>query len=151
MSDKSWASVAEKYVNNRKSHPIKSSFVSKLWTTAMVSIYHPVSIVVPHPKLPNQSYYSFEKVTILKLSLILFGVLKKSMQKRNIWIVSSYAWLVGCTEYQKIFKFWCSQAFLGQKICPEKKLENGFFPQSRPPKLAIFGGSAFFTFGQKPL
>ena len=42
-------------------------------------------------------------------------------------ILLDYA--LGCSEYQKISKFWCPQAFLGQKICPEKKLENGFFPK----------------------
>ena len=38
-----------------------------------------------------------------------------------------WACQLGCSEYQKISKFWYSQAFLGQKKCPEKKLENGFF------------------------
>ena len=47
---------------------------------------------------------------------------------------------LGCTEYQKIFKFWCLQAFLGQKICPEKKLENGFFPKI---DVAIVGWTSF--------
>ena len=45
----------------------------------------------------------------------------------NRYLMTFLKCTLGCTEYQKIFKFWCLQAFLGQKICPKKKLENGFF------------------------
>ena len=53
---------------------------------------------------------------------------------------------VGCSEYQKIFKFLCSQAFFGQKICPEKKVENGFFPND----IAIVGWHRSFKLDLAP-
>lgn len=52
----------------------------------MVSIYHPLLLFVAHPKLLNQSYYSFEKVATLKLSLILFGVSNSSCKRENTCI-----------------------------------------------------------------
>ena len=48
-----------------------------------------------------------------------------------------WACQLGCSEYKKISKFWYSQAFLGQKKCPEKKLENGFFLKIYVAILAI--------------
>ena len=56
----------------------------------MVSIYHPLLLFVAHPKLLNQSYYSFEKVATLKLSLILFGVSNSSCkrEKNMYWCFS---------------------------------------------------------------
>ena len=57
-----------------------------------------------------------------------------------IYMVHGYTYWSGCTE--------CSQAFLGQKICPEKKLENGFFPKI---DVAIVGWHRSFKLDLAPV
>ena len=54
---------------------------------------------------------------------------------------------LGPSDYQKNSKFWWLQAFLGQKICPEKKLENGFLPKI---DIAIVGWRRSFKLDLAP-
>ena len=78
-----------------------------------------------------RSFIGCETETII---FITYGVGKglyfgeTQCQNKSVEIIY-YICTLGCSDYQKKIQFQCWQKYLGQKICPEKKLENGFFPK----------------------
>ena len=109
------------YETLNKCQEMKMSFCLDLWLIIIIIIIIIIDYIFSEIELIKQCSLG----TVLMFCMALFNLFNLVIGQLLPIYLSDLCFRVYWIS--KNFKFWCSQAFLFQKICPEKKLENGFF------------------------